>query len=180
MSLANSREALKELPEDLITAQSTLYTPCELNSTQPIAEAESDDYAAYTFELNGLSVKYRIAKITPTKIGQFVTLWKRIGNGPIQPFDSTDQIDLFVISTRDGDRFGQFIFPKSILQEKGIISTSHKEGKRAIRVYPPWDITISKQAQKTQLWQLIYFVEIAGGKPIDFKRVHELYSGQIK
>jgi len=167
MSSANSRVALKEFPEDLITAQSVLQTSCGFNYTQPIAEEESADYAAYTFELNGLSVKYRIAKITPTKIGQFVTLWKRIGNGPIQPFDSTDQIDLFVISTRDGNRFGQFVFSKIILQEKGIISTGQKEGKRAIRVYPPWDITISKQAQKTQQWQLGYFMEITDGELID-------------
>ena len=180
MSLVNSRETLKELPEDLITAQSILYTPCGFNCTQPVAEAESADYAAYTFELNEQSVVYRIAKITPTKIGQFVTLWKRIGNGPIQPFDSTDHIDLFVISTRDGVRFGQFIFPKIILQEKRIISTDYKEGKRAIRVYPPWDITISKQAQKTQQWQLTYFLEITDGEPIDFKRADSLYSGKIK
>jgi len=180
MSLANSRETLKELPEDLITAQSLLYTPCKFNCTQPTAEAESADYAAYTFELNGLFVKYRIAKITPTKIGQFVTIWKRIENGPIQPFHTSDDIDLFVISTRDGDRCGQFIFPKKLLQEKRIISTDHKEGKRAISVYPPWDITISKQAQKTQQWQLAYFLEITAGQPIDFERAHMLYSGKTK
>jgi hypothetical protein len=37
-------------------------------------EAESAEYGAYTFELNDLSVRFRVAKITPTKIGQFVTL----------------------------------------------------------------------------------------------------------
>ena len=174
MPLINKRKSLKELPEDLILAQTILYKPSGFTLSQPIAEAESADYAAYTFELNGLCVKYRIAKITPTKTGQFVTLWKRVGNGPIQPFDSTDQIDLFVISTRDGDRFGHFIFPKAILQEKGIISTDFKEGKRAIRVYPPWDITTSKQAQKTQQWQMAYFLEIPDHS-INYTRTNALY-----
>jgi MepB protein len=42
--------------------------------------------------LNGLRVQYRVAKITPTKVGQFVTLWKRVGRGPIQPFDLSDPV----------------------------------------------------------------------------------------
>jgi hypothetical protein len=38
-----------------------------------------------------------------------------------------------------------------------IISTHLKEGKRGMRVYPPWDLPSSKQAKKTQQWQLPYF-----------------------
>jgi len=178
MLLADARESLKELPKDLIIAQK-LITNLSVNYTEPVAEAESTDYGAYIFSINQLSVRYRIAKITPTKTGQFVTLWKRAGNGPIQPFDSSDDIDLFIISVRSGEHFGQFIFPKNILQEKGILTTNNKEGKRAIRVYPPWDITNSKQAKKTQQWQIAYFLKMDAGQPIDYTRANQLY-GQKK
>ena len=68
---------------------------------------------------------------------------------------------MVIISVRKENNFGQFIFPKAVLLEKGIFSTSTKEGKRATRVYPPWDVTTSKQAQKTQTWQMNYFLEIS-------------------
>ncbi|KIO77738.1 hypothetical protein TH53_07330 [Pedobacter lusitanus] len=162
-------------PEELQELQLRLYKPGGFSYSKPVAEAESADYAAYSFELNCLSVRYRTAKITPTKTGQFVTLWKRIGNGPIQPFDSADDIDLFVISTRDGNRFGHFVFPKTLLVQKGIISTDLKEGKRAVRVYPPWDITTSKQAQKTQQWQIACFFELKKEETIDIAKIKSLY-----
>nr|WP_255255562.1 MepB family protein [Bacillus cereus] len=69
----------------------------------------------YVFNLKALSIRPRIAKITPTKVGQFVLLWKRIGHRPIQPYDILDPVDLFVISTRDENNFGQFVFLKAIL-----------------------------------------------------------------
>jgi hypothetical protein len=160
---------------DLLAAKELIYNPCDYECSFPIKEAESSEYGAYTFEVNTLSVKFRTAKITPTKIGQFVTLWKRMGKGPIQPFGFTDPIDLFIISTRKENRFGQFVFPKSVLCEQGIISTNNKEGKRAIRVYPSWDITTSKQAQKTQKWQLDFFLEIPCDKPINMALLKKLY-----
>ncbi|WP_447124044.1 MepB family protein [Glaciimonas sp. GG7] len=124
-------------------------------------EAESADYGAYAFVLNGLAMRCRIAKITPTKIGQFVTLWKRIGNGPIQPYDASDRLDFFIISVRKDDCLGQFVFPKSVLCEQDVVSTDGKGGKRAMRVYPPWDTPVSRQAQTTQRWQLAYFLDIS-------------------
>lgn len=147
------------IPKDLILIREILFDNCNFDITQPTLETESSEYGACTFTLNNLNILFRTAKITPTKTGQFVTLWKRINHGPIQPFDSTDPIDLFIVSTRKDDRIGLFIFPKSALITKEIV-TDIKEGKRAIRVYPPWDITTSKQAQKTQKWQLDYFLEI--------------------
>jgi hypothetical protein len=83
-----------------------------------------------------------------------------MGKEPIQPFDISDNVDLFIISTRSGDNFGQFVFSKLVLFEKGILSGNNKEGKRAIRVYPPWDNATNRQAQKSQLWQSDYFLEI--------------------
>jgi len=148
------------LPNDLIIAKEVVYDSCNLECTEPHPEPESQDYNAYDFQINGRNIKFRTAKITPTKTGQFVTLWKRNKSGIIEPFDFSDTIDFVIISVRKNDLLGQFIFPKSVLLQKGIFSTATKEGIRATRVYPPWDETTSKQAQKTQKWQLDYFCEI--------------------
>jgi hypothetical protein len=158
---------LESIPNELFLIKEILFDGYNLKMTQPTLEPESKDYGACRFKLNDLEILFRTSKITPTKTGQFVTLWKRKEKGPIQPFDSTDSIDLFIISTRNKTLSGQFIFPMSILIEKGIISHQGKEGKRAIRVYPPWDITTSKQAQKTQKWQLDYFLEVKQDQTID-------------
>ena len=109
-------------------------------------------------------VQYRLAKITPTKNGQFVTLWKRKPKGPIQPYDESDKIDIVIVNVIKNNHQGVFIFPAEILVEKNIFSVKNKGGKRAIRVYPPWDKPESKQAEKTQKWQLDYYLEISKNK----------------
>lgn len=122
-------------------------------------ENESAEYFACDAIFEGKIAKFRIAKVTPKKVGQFVTLWKRENNGPIQPFDALDNIDFVIVAVQDGEKMGQFIFPKSILITKEIFSDK-KEGKRAIRVYPSWDIAVNPQAIRTQKWQLQYFQKI--------------------
>lgn len=159
---------------DLFIAKELIYDRCGFTFTSLVKETESTEYGAATFQLNGISVTYRDAKMTPTKTGQFVTLWKRIKNGPIRPFEHSDPIDLVIITTRKEDRLGQFIFPKSVLCEQGIITINNKEGKRAIRVYPPWDEVTSKQAIRTQKWQLNYFIEISSEKPINLDLLNSL------
>ena len=84
--------------------------------------------------------------------------------------------DFFVISIRKDNNFGQFIFPKSVLCQHDIMSMKGQGGKRAIRVYPPWDNALNKQAQKTQAWQINYFLEIPANKLIDYDRARKLYS----
>lgn len=145
---------------DLLAAQENIYTPINLVCSKLTPETESQEYGACTFEINGKIIKFRVAKITPTKIGQFVTFWKRIGDGPITPYDINDSFDLLVVSVRDIKNFGQFVFPKNVLWQKGLISKDGIGGKRAMRVYPPWDLADNQQAKKTQAWQLLYFVEI--------------------
>jgi hypothetical protein len=166
---------LESIPNELILIKEILFDGYNFKMTPPTIEHESKDYGACRFKLNDLEILFRTSKITPTKIGQFVTLWKRIEKGPIQPFDSSDCIDFFIISTRNKTLSGQFIFPMSILIEKGIISHHGKEGKRAIRVYPPWDTTTSKQAQKTQKWQLDYFLEVKQDQTIDWNLAKALF-----
>lgn len=99
----------------------------------------------------------RTAKTTPKKIGQFVSIWKRNKEGVTTPRDLEDDFDFLIIQCETETQKGRFVFPKIILAKKGIISTVEKEGKRGIRVYPPWDKAENKQAIKTQQWQLKYF-----------------------
>ena len=160
---------------NLLTQISTeVYSKCNLQISDFTLEKESQEYNACRFKLNGKSIISRNANITPKKAGQFVTFWKRIANGPIEPFNESDSIDFYIVNIKADNKLGQFVFPKSILIKKGIISTENKEGKRAFRVYPKWDTVISKQAIKTQKWQLEYFYEI--GTSVNVENILELYN----
>lgn len=163
---------------DLITAQKLVYEPNGLDCKVVEIDIESKEYGACTLQINNLRAKFRVGKITPTKIGQFVTLWKRIGKGPIQPYDITDPVDLFIVSVRNNQHFGQFIFPKEVLYEKGVLSKNEQGGKRAMRIYPPWDQPDNSQAQKSQHWQLNYFFEI-GAQGTDRDRIQKLFLTHI-
>lgn len=123
-----------------------VYDKCSFEISDFEDEPESKEYDACRFKLNGLNIISRNAKITPKKNGQFVTFWKRNGNSPIAPLDENDRFDFYVVNVRMETEFGQFVFPKNKLIKKGIISTGKKEGKRAFRVYPDWDIAKNKTA----------------------------------
>ena len=151
-----------------------VFKACGLELKNVETELESKEYFAHNFELGGQKVKFRIAKITPTKTGQFVTIWKRNEKGITEPFDILDDIDFYIIATRKETEFGLFVFPKNVLYENKILSDKNRDGKRGIRVYPNWDLTTNKQAQKTQLWQTKYFLDISQDKQIDLKRATEL------
>ncbi|WP_459651108.1 MepB family protein [Kitasatospora sp. Ki12] len=163
---------------DLVAAKALVYDRCGFSCSQPVPESESADYAAHEFTLDGLAVRFRAARTTPTKAGQFVTVWKRSPAGPIQPFDVTDPVDLFVISTRDGHGFGQFVFPMDALRRHGVVSADGSGGKRALRVYPPWVTPPNRQAGRTQAWQLDFFLRLHPDRPVDLARARELYHPQ--
>ena len=143
---------------DLKIAKELIYDNCGFKLTNPKLNTESVEYGACSFELNGKAIQFRVSKITPTKTGQFVTIWKRNHDRITQPFDISDNLDFIIIASRGQNNVGQFIFPKSVLADKGIITRNGKIGKRGIRVYPPWDKVNNKQAEKTQSWQIRYFI----------------------
>jgi hypothetical protein len=161
--------------EALISAKKHVYDKCLFDFTDLKAEAESTEYGAHRFCLNEKKIIFRVAKITPTKTGQFVTVWQRNSEGITAPFDVSDDFNFIIISTRKGNLWGQFIFSKAILLEKGVISNKNTGGKRGFRVYPPWDIVENKQADKSQKWQVNYFLDLSNEGEIDLNRVKNLF-----
>ncbi|MFC9894527.1 MepB family protein [Nocardia sp. NPDC127579] len=144
------------LPTELEAARELLWGDRQI-CTAPIAEPESADYGAFAFSVDGAPVRFRIAKTTPTKPGQFVTVWQRSSEGPIRPFDVEDRIRYFVISVADGENHGYFVFPQEALVRRDIVSRNGIGGKRGFRVYPPWAAVTSDQARRTQSWQLEFY-----------------------
>ena len=171
---------MKENPltSELLQIKELVYDKCKFEFSKLVIDSESEEYQACSFKINSFQIIHRLSKITPTKIGQFVTIWKRNNEGITAPFDVSDNFDFIVITSKSDKNLGQFVFPKSVLLEKGIISNNNTSGKRGIRVYPPWDIPTSKQAEKTQLWQTKYFYSI-NKDAFDIELVKKLFTKTI-
>lgn len=161
---------------DLRLVKELIYDKCGFDFKNFKLENESQEYGACTFELNDAKIKYRISKITPTKTGQFVTIWKRNNKGITEPFNVTDDFDFIVITSKSGSNIGQFVFPKDLLVKQKIITSNYIKGKRGIRVYPPWDKANSKQAEKTRKWQTEYFITISNVNSLDFIKIKKMLS----
>jgi hypothetical protein len=116
------------------------------------------DGCSYIMDEN--KVIYRKACITPIKAGQFVTLYTRTKLGVIRPYDIADDFDIVIIYVKSKKHRGLFIFNKTVLNNHDVISGNSQLGKRAMRVYAPWDKVTSPQAIKTQQWQLEYFTNL--------------------
>lgn len=168
------RKTSKSIIQEICLLEKLLFKTCGLSLSDLEPEAESQDYFAHSFKLNGQNVKFRTAKITPTKTGQFVSIWKRNDKGITEPFSIADDISFFIIATQKETNFGIFIFPKSALMEQKILSNNTIQGKRGIRVYPSWDTTTNKQAQKTQAWQLANFLDLSQEDGIDLEKAKVL------
>lgn len=159
----------------------TIFAPNHLIVTRVKEERQNSDYAAGRFKLStGLdtkTVRFRVAKQTSTKIGQFVTFWEKDANKTNQPYPFDEAPDLLVITVfRNNGMFGQFVFPKAILIKKGILRTNSTKGKMAIRVYPSWDSPTSTVAIQTQHWQLDYFFEVSNIDILPTQKIVELYA----
>jgi hypothetical protein len=125
-----------------------------------VSEPDNSEYGAMVCRIRDRSVRFRAGKVTPTKSGMFVTVWRRAAGGSTGPFDDGDGVDVLVVTARDVSRFGFFVFPEATLVDRGIVSVGGRGGKRGFRVYPPWIVTASAQAARTQRWQCDHFVEV--------------------
>jgi hypothetical protein len=178
MSVLLTNPATRHLPHALLVAIQEVYTPAGLKVTTPaMRETESAEYGACRLGIDGRLVVFRVAKTTPTKVGQFVTLWKRpTPNAIIAPLDSADGVALVVVNVGEGSHRGQFVFPHMVLVEKGILSLAQKGGKRAFRVYPPWCQTLVRAAVLTQKWQAQYFLPLPLDERVGSARVRHLFA----
>lgn len=159
---------------DLKSIDELVFKPCNFSLKNIKPETESQEYSAHRFQLDEKQILFRVAKVTPTKKGQFVAIWKRNTEGITAPFEVADEFDFYLIATKTTTNFGIFIFPKKILNENKILSDQTRDGKRGIRVYPIWDEATSKQAHKTQLWQTKYFLDLSNPEQIDLNRAKNL------
>lgn len=163
--------------ETLRHMNKTIYEPKQLTVDYVQEEKQNSEYGAGIFRLSSKTIRFRVAKITPTKIGQFVAFWEKDSNNKNRPFSSEEAPDLLVVTTfKNNKEFGQFVFPKEILVEKNVLRSPSTTGKMAIRVYPIWDTPTSKQAINTQKWQLPYFVDLSTLNQESIDKIINLYS----
>lgn len=156
--------------------QDIIYAKYDLKLEDFFPDKESPEYYAHSFTIKGKNGLFRIAKKTPTKLGYFVTLWRRDSNNIIAPYDISNNIDFVVIAICDNDKLGEFIFPKAVLLKNNIFSSNDKNGKRGFRVYAPWDRASNIQAKKTQNWQSQFFVDLTSINSESISKIQNLYS----
>lgn len=128
----------------------------------PLGEVSNVEYGAAMAGVGSATVRFRVGKLTPTKAGLFVALWRRAAAGSAEPFP-VEEVDALVIAVREGVRFGAFVFSKAVLVERGIVSVDGVGGKRGFRIYPPWSAVTSRQAERSQSWQCDSFLESTTG-----------------
>lgn len=160
--------------QELKKIQKLLFGTTLSQISNLIEDEEAKEYFGYNFQTEKLNFKYRKAKITPKKVGQFVTLWKRNSQKETEPFNESDNFDFYIIVTEENENYGFFLFPKNELIKRQILTTNSKEGKRGFRVYPNWTKTENKQAEKTQNWQTRYFLDFTNENNENQKRLYEI------
>src|SRR5690606_1223962 len=151
---------IESMTDELKHIQDSIFHNLRLPIDGLTEETECKEYDGYNFQLGTFKIKFRKAKVTPKKTGQFVTLWSRNAEKQTEPFHINDDRDFYMIATRNNERFGFFFFPKYVLARYQILTDNIKIGKRGFRVYPDWDIPLNKQARAAKEWQTAYFIDL--------------------
>lgn len=146
--------------EEIIKIEQLIFRTSKFRIVNLTQDNECREYFGFNFQLGSQQIKFRKAKLTPKKIGQFVTLWKRNLKGQTVPYNLDDGFEFYIILTEFAHKSGFFIFPKEVLARMGILTSSHGDGKRGFRVYPEWDVPNTRQGTRTKEWQGEYFIEI--------------------
>lgn len=115
------------------------------------------DYAGRIARIGPDVWRVRTARITPTKPGAFVSVWRRAADGGTEPFPSDEDLAGLLVFVEDGDE-GVFRFTADHLLRLGITSGARASGKRGFRVYPPWVGDLNPQALRTQRAQAPAFI----------------------
>ena len=171
---------LPSLIPELEILNEVVFKPSSLLLTNVQRETESREYLAHNFQLEGKTIKFRKAKITPKKIGQFVTIWKRDNNGITAPYSITDDVQFYMFLTVNNEQIGIFLVPKQIMHQRKLLSDSIQEGKRGCRIYPAWDVPTNKQAMETQAWQLKYFIDVSERAEITHSKFIAIFNAEIE
>lgn len=153
-----------------------LIAPCGFSIGEVVQDKLSEKYAGCCFNIKQQRIIFRVANVTPTKIGNFVALWKKsthqLTKNKNLPYNYAE-VDFCVIYTENHQYSGVFVFPSDVLVQYGILS-AHNEvgGKLGFRLYPEWDIPTNNQARKTQHWQLAYFINLSDKQLVDYKKFY--------
>ncbi|UNM97401.1 MepB family protein [Ignatzschineria rhizosphaerae] len=147
-----------------VTLLKTLFLTLGKPSPEIIAlDPYNQEYEGFDFRVLNVNYRSRLARKTPKKAGYFLAIWEKDAENKNISFSEITFPDFLMVNILDGERKGQFIFPKWVLKQQGILSSSTKPGKMAFRVYTPWDTDLNRSAAKTAKWQLPFFVEL----PVD-------------
>lgn len=154
-----------------------MYEPNGLTVGRVREEKHNSKYGAGAFECSSRTIRFRVANVTPNKVGQFVSIWEKDSSNKNQPYSYDESTDLLVITTfKNNDEYGQFIFPKEVLLKQKVLKSHSTKGKMAMRVYPIWDTPTSKQAMKSQQWQLPYFIDMSHQNHSTKEKILKLYT----
>jgi len=164
---------------ELKELNSAILEKLNLQISNLTEDKECNEYLGFNFTIGTQNYKFRKAKITPKKNGQFVTLWKRNANGITEPFHYSDPFDFYIIATNQDNKKGIFLFPKQALRENKILNDIHS-GKRGFRLYPSWDTAESSQANQTQKWQSTYFIDLTEDTLLATKKFASIINSEFQ
>lgn len=132
-----------------------------LDGALPVVQAEeqNSDYESGVTLMGKEKWRIRTARVTPTKPGAFVAVWKRGEDGATRPFTIDEAMAGLLVFVEEGERFGVFRFTSSYLVSLGYVTSAACPGKRGFRVYPSWCSGLNPQASRTQRAQSVAFEE---------------------
>ena len=158
----------------------SVFKYLDLYISDIIPDLECADYFGFNFKINQTYIKFRKSKLTPKKVGQFVTFWKRDFDGKTIPFDINDNFDFYIISIEENKNEGFFLFPKDILIKENLISSKQKTGKRGFRIYTDWHLPENKQAEHTKRWQTQFFINYSDSEKVILEKFENIFNSETR